>query len=90
MSRLWISKRIGKSYFVIHNYLFLSFWYIFSQRIGVVTQDPTLFSGTILSNITYGVPDATLEQAVEAAKRANAHDFITSFPDGYETEVGER
>jgi ABC-type multidrug transport system fused ATPase/permease subunit len=60
------------------------------QRIGVVTQDPTLFSGTILSNITYGVPDSTKEQAIEAAKQANAHDFISSFPDGYETEVGER
>jgi len=60
------------------------------HKIGVVTQDPTLFSGTILSNIIYGVPSATKEQAVEAAKRANAHDFICSFPGGYETEVGER
>jgi len=60
------------------------------QRIGVVTQDPTLFSGTILSNIMYGVTEATKEQAIEAAKSANAHAFICSFPDGYETEVGER
>jgi len=60
------------------------------RRIGVVTQDPTLFTGTILSNITYGMQDATKEEAIEAAKRANAHNFITSFPDGYDTEVGER
>jgi ABC-type multidrug transport system fused ATPase/permease subunit len=70
--------------------LSLIFVFVYSQRIGVVTQDPTLFSGTILSNITYGVPEATREQAIEAAKRANAHGFICSFPDGYETEVGER
>jgi ABC-type multidrug transport system fused ATPase/permease subunit len=60
------------------------------RRIGIVTQDPVLFSGTILSNITYGMPNATREQAIEAAKRANAHEFITAMPDGYETEVGER
>jgi ABC-type multidrug transport system fused ATPase/permease subunit len=59
------------------------------RRIGFVTQDPTLFSGTILSNITYGT-EATEEQAIYAAKRANAHDFISSFPEGYATEVGER
>jgi len=60
------------------------------HRIGIVTQDPILFSGTILSNIMYGMPDATREEAIEAAKRANAHNFICSFPDGYETQVGER
>jgi ABC-type multidrug transport system fused ATPase/permease subunit len=60
------------------------------QRIGIVTQDPVLFSGTIMSNIVYGMPNATREQAIEAAKRANAHDFISATPDGYETEVGER
>lgn len=60
------------------------------RRIGVVNQDNTLFVGTILSNITYGLPDATAEQAVEAAKLANAHTFISSFPQGYNTEVGER
>lgn len=57
------------------------------HRIGIVTQDPVLFSGTILSNIMYGMPNATREEAIEAAKRANAHDFICTFPDGYETEV---
>lgn len=60
------------------------------RRIGIVTQDPVLFSGTILSNILYGMPNATREQAVEAAMRANAHDFISAMPEGYETEVGER
>ena len=60
------------------------------QRLGVVTQDPTLFTGTILSNITYGMTSATRAQAIDAAKQANAHDFICSFPNGYETEVGER
>lgn len=60
------------------------------QRIGIVTQDPVLFSGTILSNITYGTPNATREAAIEAAKRANAHDFICAMPEGYDTEVGER
>jgi ABC-type multidrug transport system fused ATPase/permease subunit len=60
------------------------------QRIGIVTQDPVLFSGTILSNIMYGTPNATREAAIEAAKRANAHDFICAMPQGYDTEVGER
>jgi len=55
-----------------------------------VTQDPVLFSGTILSNIIYGSPTATHEQAIEAAKLANAHNFITSFPEGYYTACGER
>ena len=61
-----------------------------SDRIGVVTQDPILLSGSILSNITYGVPGTTVAQAIEAAKLANAHNFIVTFPRGYDTEVGER
>eukprot|EP00537_Pseudo-nitzschia_pungens_P005045 CAMPEP_0172365276 /NCGR_PEP_ID=MMETSP1060-20121228/8203_1 /TAXON_ID=37318 /ORGANISM="Pseudo-nitzschia pungens, Strain cf. cingulata" /LENGTH=818 /DNA_ID=CAMNT_0013088493 /DNA_START=387 /DNA_END=2843 /DNA_ORIENTATION=- len=60
------------------------------QRIGIVTQDPVLFSGTILSNIVYGMPNATMAEAIEAAERANAHEFISAFPDGYDTQVGER
>jgi ABC-type multidrug transport system fused ATPase/permease subunit len=60
------------------------------HRIGIVTQDPVLFTGTIISNIMYGMPNATREEAIEAAKSANAHDFICTFPDDYETEVGER
>jgi ABC-type multidrug transport system fused ATPase/permease subunit len=60
------------------------------RNIGVVTQDPVLFSGTILSNITYGCGDVSFDDVVHAATMANAHSFISSFPDGYETEVGER
>jgi len=60
------------------------------RHIGTVTQDPVLFSGTILSNILYGSPSTTLEQAIEAAKLANAHGFISSFPEGYYTPCGER
>jgi ABC-type multidrug transport system fused ATPase/permease subunit len=58
------------------------------RRIGIVTQNPVLFSGTILSNITYGTPEATRAEAVRAASLANAHNFIVSFPQGYDTEVG--
>lgn len=56
------------------------------RRIGVVTQNPVLFKGTILSNITYGAPRASLADAVEAARLANALDFINSFPDGFDTD----
>ena len=58
------------------------------QQIGLVSQEPTLFSGTIADNIAYGKPGCTREEVQEAAKSANAHDFITSFPDGYDTDVG--
>ena len=60
------------------------------QQIGVVLQDPYLFSGTIAENIAYAHPDATMEDIIAAAKAANAHEFIVKFPDGYDTEVGER
>lgn len=59
-------------------------------NIGAVPQDTTLFHGTIRDNIAYGKADATLEQIVEAARQANAHDFISAQPDGYDTEIGER
>ena len=56
----------------------------------VVLQDPFLFHGTVLANIRYSEPEAPLEDVVRAAKAAYAHDFITSFPDAYDTHVGER
>jgi len=59
------------------------------EQIGVVLQEPFLFSGTVAENIAYGRPDATREEIIEAAKAANAHRFIIRFPDGYDTEVGE-
>ena len=60
------------------------------QAIGVVQQDVYLFSGTVIENILYGAPGASREQAMEAAKRAGAHDFIMSLPQGYDTYIGER
>ena len=59
-------------------------------QIGIVLQETTLFSGTIRDNIAFGRPDAPLDQVIEAARAAAAHDFILSFPDGYDTLVGER
>lgn len=59
-------------------------------QIGIVQQDVYLFGGSILENIRYGKPDATDEEVILAAKRANAHDFIMSFPEGYETDIGQR
>ncbi|HIE25705.1 TPA: ATP-binding cassette domain-containing protein, partial [Candidatus Poribacteria bacterium] len=60
------------------------------KQIAIVPQDTILFSGTVLANILYGRPDATDEEAIQAAKRANAHDFIMELPRGYETQIGER
>jgi len=60
------------------------------SQIGVVLQEPFLFSGTIAENIAYGRPDATIDDIIAAARAANAHDFIMEFPDAYETHVGER
>ena len=60
------------------------------SQIGIVLQETTLFSGTIRENIAFGRPDASDEEIVAAAKAAAAHDFIISFPDGYDTPVGER
>ena len=58
--------------------------------IGYVGQEPTLFATSIRQNISYGNPEASQEQIEEAAKLANAHDFITSLPDGYDTQVGDK
>lgn len=60
------------------------------KNIGIVQQDVFLFSGTIRENIAYGNLDATEEEIIEAAKKANIHDFISTLPQGYDTEVGER
>lgn len=60
------------------------------RNIGIVLQETTLFSGTIRDNIAFGRSEATDEEVIEAAKAAAAHDFITSFPLGYNTPVGER
>jgi ATP-binding cassette subfamily B protein len=60
------------------------------RQIGVVLQEPYLFSGTIAENIAYAQPDTSMEDIITAAKAANAHEFIVKFPDGYDTEVGER
>ena len=59
-------------------------------QIGMVQQDVYLFSGTIRENIGYGKPGASMEEIIEAARRANIHDFIEELPDGYDTFVGER
>ena len=61
-----------------------------NEMIGYIGQEPVLFSGSILDNIRYGNPNATFDDVIDAAKRANAHDFILSFPDGYDSLVGER
>jgi len=58
--------------------------------IGYVGQEPTLFATTIRNNISYGNPSATQEEIEAAAKMANAHDFVSSLPDGYETQVGDK
>ncbi|MCY9417599.1 ABC transporter ATP-binding protein/permease [Bacillus inaquosorum] len=60
------------------------------SNIGVVLQESFLFSSTIRANISYGRPDASMEDIIEAAKRAQAHDFIMELPDGYDTMLGER
>jgi len=60
------------------------------NNIGIVQQDVYLFAGTILENIRYGRPGATQEEVILAAKRANAHEFILGFPEGYYTDIGQR
>ena len=60
------------------------------NQIGLVQQDVYLFCGSIRENIAYGRPDASMEEIIEAAKKANIHEFIIGLPDGYETFVGER
>lgn len=60
------------------------------DNIGIVQQDVYLFAGSIIENIRYGRPGATDEEVYEAAKKANAHEFIMSLPEGYDTDIGQR
>ncbi|MDP9271058.1 MAG: ABC transporter ATP-binding protein/permease, partial [Chloroflexota bacterium] len=60
------------------------------SQFSIVLQEPLLFSGAIATNIRYGKPDAPMEEVIEAAKAANAHDFISALPHGYDTLLGER
>lgn len=60
------------------------------QQMGLVSQEPVLFSGSILENISYGKDGATREEVEAAAVMANAHEFISGFPEGYDTQVGEK
>ena len=60
------------------------------SQIGIVQQDVYLFAGTIFENIAYGKPGATMDEVIAAAKNANAHEFIMSFPEGYQTDIGQR
>ena len=62
----------------------------YRRQVGMVQQEPFLFHGTLLDNIRYGLPEADLSRVIEAARAANAHDFICRLPLGYETVVGER
>ena len=59
------------------------------KQVGMVLQTPILFSGTVRDNIRYGRPKASMEDIVEAAKAANAYDFIQAMPRGFDSEVGE-
>jgi len=62
----------------------------FRRQIGMVLQDPYLFHGTVLDNIRYGMPEASLSHVIAASQAANAHDFVTKLQHGYDTVVGER
>jgi ABC-type multidrug transport system fused ATPase/permease subunit len=60
------------------------------EQIGVVLQEPLLFSGTVAENIRYGRLDSTMDEVVQAARSAGAHEFIEGLPQGYDTQLGER
>jgi ATP-binding cassette subfamily B protein len=62
----------------------------FRGQLGIVLQEPFLFPGTIRDNIAYANPSASIEEIMQSAKAANCHEFILKFPDGYDTQVGER
>jgi ABC-type multidrug transport system fused ATPase/permease subunit len=59
------------------------------EQVGLVLQETVLFAGTVAENIAYGRPEAGLDEVMEAARQANAHDFITRLPDGYQSDIGE-
>ena len=60
------------------------------EQMGLVSQEPVLFSGSIMKNILYGKQGASEAEAEAAARMANAHEFISGFPNGYDTHVGEK
>jgi ATP-binding cassette subfamily B protein len=62
----------------------------YREQIGIVLQEPYLFHGSVLDNIRYGAPDATFEEVLQAARVANAHEFVSRLPHGYDTVIGER
>lgn len=64
--------------------------YALRKNVGVVQQEVYLFAGTVYENIRYGKPDASPDEVIAAAKKANAHDFIMTLPDGYNTDIGQR
>ncbi|EPB65512.1 ABC transporter, ATP-binding protein [Ancylostoma ceylanicum] len=63
---------------------------VLRSKIGIVNQESILFNGTVAENISFGKPDATREEIIEAAKIANAHKFIEELENGYDTQIGER
>ena len=62
----------------------------YREQVGIVLQEPYLFHGSVLENIRYGAPEASFDDVIAAARVANAHDFISPLPHGYDTVVGER
>jgi len=62
----------------------------YREQVGIVLQEPYLFHGSVLENIRYGAPDASFDEVIAAARVANAHDFVSRLPHGYDTVVGER
>lgn len=62
----------------------------YREQVGIVLQEPYLFHGSVLDNIRYGAPDATFDEVITAARVANAHEFISRLPHGYDTVIGER
>ena len=60
------------------------------KNIGIVQQDVFLFNGTFKENILYGRPDASMDEVIDASKKANIYDYIMSLPEGFETQIGER